>query len=130
MAYCDHNATAPLRPEARGALERALAVCGNPSSVHAHGRAARELMEAARDEVARLVAAESGQVIFTSGATEANALALWGAVEAAAESEEPITRLILSAIEHKSILKNAECVAGWLGLGVEILPVSQDGVVS
>ena len=76
MPYCDHNATAPLRPLSRDAMAHALAITGNPSSVHAHGRAARAVVEQARDRVARLVRAKPEQVIFTSGATEANGLAL------------------------------------------------------
>ena len=74
--YLDWNATAPLRPEARAAMAAALDVCGNPSSVHAEGRAARRLVEEAREQVAALVGAEPRNVIFTSGGTEANMLAL------------------------------------------------------
>src|SRR5436305_6432705 len=74
--YLDWNASAPLRPEAREALAAALALTGNPSSVHGEGRAARRLVEQAREQVAALVAADPRNVIFTSGGTEANALAL------------------------------------------------------
>jgi cysteine desulfurase len=70
--YLDHNASSPLRPEARAAMLGALDVVGNPSSVHAEGRQARAIIEAARAEVAALVGATPGEVIFTSGATEAN----------------------------------------------------------
>ncbi|HKD48098.1 MAG TPA: cysteine desulfurase family protein [Rhizomicrobium sp.] len=130
MPYCDHNATAPLRPEAREAVERALSITGNPSSIHAGGRAARAMVEKARDEVARLVRAESDSVIFTSGATEANALALRGMVEAAADVNKPITRLLVSAIEHKSVLKTAETIAERVAdTRLEIVPVTADGVV-
>src|SRR3984957_1316183 len=130
MPYCDHNATAPLRPEAREAVERALSLTGNPSSVHAGGRAARAMVEEARDAVARLAGAKSESVIFTSGATEANALALWGAVEATMDAGKPITRLLVSAIEHKSVLKTAEAIAERVpGIRLEIVPVTADGVV-
>ena len=82
--YLDHNATEPLRPEARAAMQGAFDVFGNPSSVHREGRAARAIIEAAREQVARLVNARPGEIIFTSGATEANATAIggrrWGAV--------------------------------------------------
>lgn len=71
--YLDYNATAPLRPEARAAVVAALEVVGNPSSVHAEGRAARALIEDAREKVAALVGARPSEVVFTSGATEANA---------------------------------------------------------
>jgi len=80
-AYFDWNATAPLREEAREAVCAALALTGNASSVHAEGRAARRLIEQAREEVARLVGAKSRNVTFTSGATEANVLALTPAIE-------------------------------------------------
>ena len=68
--YLDWNATAPLRPEARAAMLGALDATGNPSSVHGEGRAARRLIEDARDQVAALVGARPPDVIFTSGATE------------------------------------------------------------
>ena len=76
--YLDHNATAPLRPEARAAMVAAMDVIGNPSSVHAEGRAARALIERARAQVAAALGAEGADVIFTSGATEAAALACAG----------------------------------------------------
>jgi cysteine desulfurase len=100
--YLDWNATAPLRPEARRAVEDALAVAGNPSSVHAEGRAARRLVEAAREQVAALVAARPADVFFTSGGTEANILALSPAVETA-EEKRPRRALLISAIEHASV---------------------------
>ncbi|HXS07101.1 MAG TPA: cysteine desulfurase family protein [Rhizomicrobium sp.] len=136
MAYCDHNATAPLRPACRDAMAHALTVTGNPSSVHAHGRAARALVEEARDQVAKLVKAKADQVIFTSGATEANNLALWGAVEGAIDQSEAgkaarITRLFVSAIEHSAVLKTAEAVAERVaGVRLDHLPVTADGVLN
>ena len=135
MTYCDHNATAPLRPASRDAMAHALTVTGNPSSVHAHGRAARALVEDARDQVARLVKAKADHVIFTSGATEANNLALWGAVEGAIDQSEAdksarVTRLFVSAIEHSSVLRTAAAVAERVaGVRLEILPVTGVGVL-
>lgn len=76
--YLDHNATEPLRAEARQAMLAAMDAYGNPSSVHGEGRIARAIVEAAREQVARLVNAKPGEVIFTSGATEANAFAITG----------------------------------------------------
>jgi cysteine desulfurase len=76
--YLDWNATAPLRPEARAAMADAMDVTGNPSSVHAEGRAARALVEKARAQVAAALGAEGADIVFTSGATEAAALALAG----------------------------------------------------
>src|SRR5262245_20839634 len=80
-AYLDWNATAPLRPAARAAMAAAMDVIGNPSSVHADGRAARRLVENAREAVAALVGSDPRNVVFTSGGTEANALALTPAIE-------------------------------------------------
>jgi cysteine desulfurase len=130
MAYLDHNATSPLRPEARDAIARALDLTGNPSSVHAGGRAARALVEEARENVARLAKARAPDVIFTSGGTEANALALIGAVQGAAEAGERITRLFVSAIEHDSVIANAEALAERsAGLRLEFIPVAPDGFI-
>ncbi|HSS13322.1 MAG TPA: aminotransferase class V-fold PLP-dependent enzyme, partial [Rhizomicrobium sp.] len=112
MHYLDHNATSPIRPESLSAVTHALAVGGNPSSVHAKGRVARAVMEEAREKVAELVRAKAGAVIFTSGATEANNLALFGAVEGSlAEGETRITRIFVSAVEHASVLATADRLA-------------------
>jgi cysteine desulfurase len=100
--YFDWNATTPLREEARRALAEALALTGNPSSVHAEGRAARRLIEEAREQVAGLVGARPAEVTFTSSGTEANMLALTPAIETAAE-KRPRDRLLISAIEHTSV---------------------------
>jgi cysteine desulfurase len=130
MHYLDHNATSPLRPEARAAMERALSAGGNPSSVHAAGRAARRVVEDAREQVAALAGVAPENVIFTSGGTEANALALRGAVEGALEAGERITRLFVSAIEHESVRATAAGLAERVpGLRVETIPVTADGVI-
>ncbi len=96
-SYLDYNATAPLRAEVRAAFADALSLYGNPSSVHEEGRAARTAIEAARVKVANLVGARAENVIFTSGGTEANALAL------AAQAGEA-WHCYLSAVEHPSVL--------------------------
>jgi len=131
MHYLDHNATSPLRPESLSAITHALAVGGNPSSIHAGGRAARALVDQAREQVAALVGAKSDHVIFTSGATESNNLALFGAVEGSLEGEASrITRIFVSAIEHSSVLATADRLAErfpWVR--VTRLPVTQDGVI-
>jgi len=133
MHFCDHNATAPLRPQSRDAVIAALAIGGNPASVHAAGRAARAIVEDAREAVARLVNARPDDVIFTSGATESNSLALMGAVEGASTAgEKPvrITRLFVSAIEHSSVLKTAQHLAERApGLRLNLIPVTVDGVL-
>jgi cysteine desulfurase len=100
--YLDWNATTPLRPEAKEAMAAAWDLPGNPSSVHAEGRQSRRLVEQARISVANAVGAEPRNVIFTSGGTEANALALTPGLRRA--SGLPVQRLVMSAIEHASVL--------------------------
>ena len=100
--YLDWNATTPLRPEARQAMAAAWEVAGNPSSVHAEGRQARRLVEDARAAVAAAAGARPQDVVFTSGGTEANALALMPGLRRGAG--EPVRRLLVSAIEHTSVL--------------------------
>jgi cysteine desulfurase len=130
MTYLDHNATSPLRSEARAAMARAMEIDGNPSSVHGAGRAARARVEAAREQVASLVHARAQDVIFTGGGTEANALALWGAVHGALEAEARITRLFVSAIEHDSVTANSSAIAERIpGVRLQTIPVTRTGVV-
>ena len=129
MAYLDHNATSPLRAEAREAVDRALAIGGNPSSIHARGRQARALIENARAKVAALAGAAPDEIVFTAGGSEANALALWGAIHGAADAGARITRLFVSAVEHDSVLANATALAErFAGLRLETIPVTSDGV--
>jgi cysteine desulfurase len=116
--YLDYNATAPLRPEAREALLRALESPANPSSVHAAGRAARDVVERARAQVGALVGVPAGSVTFVSGGTEANALAIESAKVAGVE------RIIMSAIEHDAVTETAKASS----LPVEVLPVDSEGV--
>jgi cysteine desulfurase len=111
-AYLDYNATAPVRPAAAAAVAATLEAVGNASSVHAAGRAARRRIEDARERVAALVGAAPAGVVFTSGGTEANALALTGSGAA---------RLLVSAVEHDSVLRNAPEAAP--------IPVDRNGVV-
>ena len=100
--YLDWNATTPLRPEAREAMAAAWDLPGNPSSVHDEGRKARRLVEDARAAVAGAVGALPRNVVFTSGGTEANALALTPGLRRT--SGLPVQRLVVSAIEHASVL--------------------------
>ncbi len=123
-SYFDWNATAPLRPEARDALAAALALTGNPSSVHAEGRAARQLVEHARADVARLVGARPADVIFTSSGTEANALALTPSIETADE-KKPRGKLLISAIEHPSVRTGGRFARE----AIADIPVDADGRV-
>src|SRR2546430_8584457 len=100
--YLDWNATTPLRPEARAAMALAWDISGNPSSVHAEGREARRLVEDARAIVARAVGGQPQNVVFTSGGTEANSLALTPGLRRGGGM--PMQRLLVSAIEHTSVL--------------------------
>jgi cysteine desulfurase len=100
--YLDWNATTPLRPEARPAMQVAWELPGNPSSVHAEGRQARQLVEEARVAVAAAVGTVPQNVVFTASGTEANALALSPGLHGG--SRQPIQRLLMSSIEHPSVL--------------------------
>jgi cysteine desulfurase len=110
--YMDWNATAPVRPEAARAVLCALEDVGNPSSVHGFGRRARKVMEEARSALAAQVGAKVENIVFTAGGTEANALVL---------NSRGARRLIVSAIEHDSVLKAA--------VGAETIKVDRNGVV-
>jgi cysteine desulfurase len=109
IAYLDHNASAPVKPGVRAAVAEALGLAGNPSSVHRRGRLARRAVERARAQVAALVGGAPERVVFTSGATEANHLALHGIAR----------RRLVSAIEHDSVL----------AVEAERIPVDAHGVV-
>jgi cysteine desulfurase len=111
--YLDWNATTPLRPEARQAMSAAWEVAGNPSSVHAEGRQARRLVEDARAAVSAAVGARQQDVVFTSGGTEANALALTPGLRRGAG--EPLRRLLVSAIEHTSVLSGGRFLPEAIG---------------
>jgi len=122
--YLDHNAGAPLRPEARTAMLAVLGSPGNPSSAHREGARARSLLEEARAAVAALVGARPAEVVLTSGATEANNLALRGVLAAAGRE----AGLVVSAIEHASVLETARHL-GSAGARVTIVPVDGEGRV-
>ena len=121
MIYLDHNATTPLDPEVRGAMETAAGVYGNPSSVHAEGQKARRLVEEARDEIARLIHARSGEIVLTSGGTEANALAILGSV--AGRKGRVAGRIVVSGAEHPSVREAAARLAAG---GFEVVTVDPE----
>jgi cysteine desulfurase len=130
MFYLDHNATSCLRPQSRMAMEKALAVSGNPSSVHRWGRAARAMMEEAREVVGCLVNAPAENVIFTSGGTEANGITLWSGILGCADRGAPVELLLVSAIEHDSVLNTARDIAMRMPkIRLVTIPVSKDGLV-
>jgi cysteine desulfurase len=123
-AYLDWNASAPLRARSRAAVVEALEQTGNPSSVHAEGRAARQVIEQTREQVAALAGADAANVIFTSGATEANVLALspgWSRKP----GQPPFERLLVSAVEHPSVREGGRFDRDRL----EIIPVDREGVI-
>jgi cysteine desulfurase len=114
--YMDHNATTAVRPAVKDALAWALDLTGNASSVHGAGRAARKHVEDAREQVAALVGAEPAGVVFTSGGTEANNLAIRGTIQWSAKR-----RVLVSAVEHVSVLKSVA--------EPEIIAVDADGLI-
>lgn len=122
-AYLDYNATAPVKPEVAEAVAEALAIGGNPSSVHRFGRLARAAVDRARDEVAALVGADPAAVVFTSGGTEANALALHSFAGRGAE------RMLILATEHDSVLAAAH-QTGVEVLELPVLPSGQVGMAA
>lgn len=129
--YLDYNATAPLRPEVRRAIEPLLFAdpedgrFGNPSSIHWAGQAARKALETARAKVAAMFSRRPSEVIFTSGGTEANNLAVFGVARRGRGPARP-ARLLVSAVEHPAVLAPARALEAE-GVVVEYLPVTTDG---
>ncbi len=115
--YLDHNATAPLGPEVREAMLPFLGPPANPSSAHREGARARSALETARAEVAALVGAAPAEIVFTSGASEANNLALRGTAAGLG--------IVTTAIEHASVLETARA----LGAPLSVVPVDREGRV-
>ncbi len=113
MIYLDYNATAPLRPEAKHAMILAMDLVGNPSSVHGAGRAARRTLEIARRQVAKLSHVQADQVIFTSGATEANNMLFSGV--------DVETKIYTSSIEHDCVIDSSP--------SAERIPVLANGLI-
>jgi cysteine desulfurase len=133
--YLDHNATTPVHPEAAEAMAGVLrdqagqaAAFGNPSSLHAAGREARRRVEEARESLARLVGAAPQEIVFTSGGTEANNLALLGFAAAAGAGKSPGRHIVASSIEHSSVLETLRSLEarGW---AVAWVDPDGDGVV-
>jgi cysteine desulfurase len=126
--YMDYNATTPVAREAADAVSRALIdTFGNPSSVHAFGQGAKAALDDARTEVARLVDADPSAIVFTSGGTEADNLALRGVAGATRDARR--RRMLTTGIEHEAVLTTARALEreGWT---IEILPVGESGVLA
>ena len=127
--YLDHAATTPMNPQAIEAMSNALAIIGNPSSLHADGRAVRKYVEDARDLLAKNIECEPSEIIFTGSGTEANNIAIKGIFwERNSSRSRPV--VITSAIEHQAVLEPAQWLVAHEGAQHIVLPVTEDGVVS
>ncbi|OLC56734.1 MAG: hypothetical protein AUH85_05300 [Chloroflexi bacterium 13_1_40CM_4_68_4] len=126
--YLDHAATTPVDPEVAEAMARVYRdTAGNPSSVYAEGRAARALVDDAREQVAAAIGASAGEIVFTSGGTEADNLALRGVLKATREERDG---LVTTAVEHHAILDTACDLAAHAHIRLTVVPVDRDGRVS
>jgi cysteine desulfurase len=127
-AYLDHAATTPVDPEVAEAMARVLReIPGNPSSIYAEGRQARTLVDSAREQVAAAIGAQASEIVFTSGGTEADNLALRGVLKAHAEAGKDA--LVVSTIEHHAVLDTAEDLERHEHVRVTRVPVGGDGLV-
>ncbi|MFI8520482.1 cysteine desulfurase family protein [Streptomyces sp. NPDC085481] len=129
MAYLDHAATTPMLPEAIEAMTAQLAVTGNASSLHAAGRRARRTVEEARETLASALGARPSEVVFTSGGTEADNLAVKGLYWARRAADPRRTRVLASPVEHHAVLDAVDWLATHEGATVEYLPVDPYGRV-
>lgn len=131
MAYLDHAATTPMLPEAAEALTAQLSVTGNASSLHASGRRARRTVEEARETLAEALGARPSEVVFTSGGTEADNLAVKGLYWSRRDADpaNPRTRVLASPVEHHAVLDAVHWLGEHEGATVEYLPVDSHGRV-
>jgi len=129
MIYLDHAATTPVLPEAAQALTAQLRHTGNPSSLHASGRAARRVVEESREAIAQALGARPSEVVFTSGGTEADNLAVKGLYWARRDADPRRIRVLASAVEHHAVLDAVAWLGEHEGAEVEWLPVDSWGRV-
>ena len=129
LVYLDHAATTPMLPAAIEAMTRQLTGVGNASSLHASGRGARRVVEESRETIAGVIGARPGDVVFTSGGTESDNLALKGIFWARRAEDPRRTRILSTAIEHHAVLDPLHWLAASDGADVELLPVSPEGVL-
>src|SRR5687768_5426536 len=126
--YLDHAATTPVDPEVAEAMARVYReVQGNPSSIYAEGRAARALVDEAREKVAEAIGAQPAEIVFTSGGTEADNLAIRGTLRARREERDG---LVTVATEHHAVLDTARDLAEHAHVRLTVLPVDRDGRVT
>ena len=130
MVYLDHAATTGVRPEVVADVTAELGSLGNPSSLHGHGRSTRRTVEESREHIAAAVGCTPHEVVFTSGGTEADNLAIKGLYWARRAQNPARRRILLSAIEHQAALDPAQWTADHQGAVVEYLPVDRLGRVS
>jgi cysteine desulfurase len=130
LAYLDHAATTPLLPEALDTMAEELARLGNPSSLHNAGRRARRVVEESREQIAEAFGARPSEVIFTSGGTEADNLAVKGLYWARRDGGGGRRRVLATPIEHHAVLDSVHWLAEHEGAEVTWLPVDSAGLVS
>jgi cysteine desulfurase len=125
--YLDHAASTPMCPEAVEAMTEQLTRVGNPSSLHAPGRAARRVVEESRERIAAAVGCRPGELVFTSGGTESDNLAVKGVYWARRDADPRRTRILSTAVEHHAVLDALHWLADHEGAEVELLPVDALG---
>ena len=129
LVYLDHAATTPMLPEAIAAMTEELAHLGNPSSLHNAGRRARRVVEESREQIADAYGARPSEVVFTSGGTEADNLALKGLYWARRAQDPRRTRVLVTAVEHHAVLDSAQWLASHEGAQVSWLPVDETALL-
>ncbi|HET7357754.1 MAG TPA: cysteine desulfurase family protein [Nocardioidaceae bacterium] len=125
--YLDHAASTPMHAEAIAAMTAQLAATGNPSSLHAAGRSARRVVEESRETIARALGARPGEVVFTSGGTESDNLAVKGLFWSRRDADPRRVRILSTALEHHAVLDPLHWLAEEESAQVELLPVDRDG---
>ncbi|WP_374970039.1 cysteine desulfurase family protein [Terrabacter sp. BE26] len=128
-AYLDHAATTPMLPAALAAMTEQLMVVGNPSSLHRTGRAARRVVEESREKIARCLGARPSEVVFTSGGTESDNLAVKGTFRARRDADPARVRLLVGATEHHAVLDSVEHLVAHEGAKVTWLEPTAEGFV-
>ncbi|MDN4172724.1 cysteine desulfurase family protein [Nocardioides sp. SOB77] len=127
--YLDHAATTPMVPAAVEAMTSRMLAVGNPSSLHASGRHARRVVEESRETIAQAIGCRPGEVVFTSGGTEADNLAVKGVFWARRDADPRRTRVLTTAVEHHAVLDTVHWLEEHEGAEVELLPVDAHGVL-
>ncbi|WKN49805.1 cysteine desulfurase family protein [Nocardioides sp. Arc9.136] len=127
--YLDHAATTPMVPAAVEAMTNRMLEVGNPSSLHASGRHARRVVEESRETIAQAIGCRPGEVVFTSGGTEADNLAVKGVFWARRDADPRRTRVLTTAVEHHAVLDTVHWLEEHEGAEVELLPVDRHGVL-